>query len=480
MAGTADNLILQLTDLPSVLTAQPGMAEVISRLCDGKDATIDGAWGSSAALVSAALSQHAPSSVVVVLPHEKDVDGFTADVGAFGVEPQTFPSWAALPQELSIIDPVLANRLRILRAFESVAPPRVVVTTIQALLQPVPSRAARTVASRTIRVGGELDIEDLTAWLIGRGFERVTALELPGEFCIHGGIIDVFSPDTGNPVRIELFGDEIESIRLFDVETQRKVKDLDEIAITIVTPMIGEGVETGELPTRPDMSEMNSPRSLLNSSAVDSLPSSSWVMFVELTEIVSEGKRYLDRLADPRGLFSIESTLERCTQRPSVTIAPLLADSLAPTCHLQVESIERFRGPKGEALQELARVVQQDETVLIACHNDAAKMRLNELLTEVFLAKKEEDPSSDGQSATADPITPFRQSRAVPKTEEEVQNKPPQKPKNVAAMPPLDTASHRPVMDAGAGGGSNGFCAGRPKATPLRPVPRMSIRKRLL
>ena len=107
MAGTADKSISQLTDLSSHLTAQPGMAEVISRLRDGKDATVDGAWGSSTALVAVALSQQAPSSVVVVLPHEKDVDGFTADVAAFGVEPQTFPSWAALPQELSIIDPVI-------------------------------------------------------------------------------------------------------------------------------------------------------------------------------------------------------------------------------------------------------------------------------------------------------------------------------------------------------------------------------------
>ncbi len=88
----------------------------------------------------------------------------------------------------------------------------------------------------------------------------------------------------------------------------------------------------------------------LNSSAVDSFPESSWVVFVQLEEIVSEGKRYLNRLADPRGLFSVESTLQRCTQRPYVSIAPLLADSLASTCHLNVESIERFTGHKSEAV----------------------------------------------------------------------------------------------------------------------------------
>ena len=472
MAGAADNSISQLTDLPSRLMAQTGMADVVALLRKGRDATIDGAWGSSAALAAVALSQHAPSSLVVVLPHEKDVDGFRADLAAFGVEPQCFPAWAALPQELSIIDPVLANRLRVLRAFESVSPPRIVVATIHALLQPVPSRTARTVASRTMRVGGELDVEDMTVWLIERGFERVTAIELPGEFCIHGGIVDVFSPDTSDPVRIELFGDEIESIRLFDVETQRKLKDLDEIAITIVSPMLGEAETNGE--PRTDI-EVNDPilgektadsdaardttRFVLNSSPLDSLPDPSWIVFVQLSEIVSEAKRYLDRLADPRGLFSIESTLERCTRRPYVTIAPLLADSLKPTCHLRIESIERFGGPKSEALQELARVVQKDETVLIACHNDAARMRLSELMTEVFLG---------GEGETGDaaekPDGPKGKAATVSSEAIEARLTVSKKGQKAAGpIPPMDPIASRPVMDAAAGGGLKRFLRGAGK-----------------
>ena len=124
MNVVAENLITQLMDLPSRLLAQPGMAEVIAKLRDGKDATIDGAWGSSSALVAVALRHQAESTLVVVVPHEKDVDGFTSDAAAFGIEPECFPAWAALPQELSITDPILGTRLRILRAFESAAPPR--------------------------------------------------------------------------------------------------------------------------------------------------------------------------------------------------------------------------------------------------------------------------------------------------------------------------------------------------------------------
>ena len=109
-----ENLITQLTDLPLRLLSQPGMAEVIAKLREGKDATIDGAWGSSSALVAVALCQQSESTLVVVLPHEKDVDGFTSDVSAFGFEPECFPAWAALPQELSITDPILGTRRRLL------------------------------------------------------------------------------------------------------------------------------------------------------------------------------------------------------------------------------------------------------------------------------------------------------------------------------------------------------------------------------
>lgn len=462
--------VTQLTDLAARLMAQQGMDEVVSLLRAGRDATIDGAWGSSGALTAVALSQQAPKTVVVVLPHERDVDGYRADMLAFGVEPQVFPAWSALPQELNIIDPVLANRLRVLRTFESVAPPRAIVTTIQAILQPVPSKSARTVASRAVSVGSELDVEDLTKWLVERGFERVTAIELPGEFCIHGGIVDVFSPDTSDPVRIELFGDEVESIRLFDVESQRKLKDLDEIDITVVSPVV-ENLTEGSESSQGDESGGDKKASTgaalqLNASAIDSLPEDAWVVFVQLEEIVSEGKRYLDRQADPRGLFTVESTLERCTRRPYVTLAPLLANSGTPTCHLQIESIERFGGPKSEALQELSRIVRQDETILIACHNEAAQTRLNELMTEVFLGIGTGDPAT--MKSPKERPAPTANNPAA----EANKKKPAANP-----LPPMNHAANRPSMAPGTGGGLKRFLKGASKDAEPTPEPVVEVER---
>jgi transcription-repair coupling factor len=382
-----------ITDLAPRLLNAAAFKDAVACLQSGDAVTIDGAWGSSSALVVAALTRVAPKTVVVILPRERELDDFAADVASFGIQPSPsqpasepgqriipaiLPAWPSLPRELSIADPILGSRLRIVRGFEADSSPPVVIATINALLQPVPSRSERIVASRLVKVGEDLDLDDMAAWLVAKGFERVTALEVPGEFSIHGGIIDIFPPDSSDPVRVELFGDEIESIRLFDVESQRKIASVTEIAITVLSPSDLKHDED-------DPVASVSPLVTNGEHVLDAMPANAWVVFIEMEEMIREGRQYLDRLADPKGLFSVESTMQRCAARPHVNLAPLVAGSYGKqTIHLQTASIERFGGAKGESLKELERVVQQDESVLIACHNEGAKQRLTELLAEVY------------------------------------------------------------------------------------------------
>ena len=87
-------------------------------------------------------------------------------------------------------------------------------------------------ATRTIKVGDSVPVEELTAWLIDRGMVRVEVVEVAGEFSVRGGILDVFPPDSSDPIRVEFFGDEVESIRPFDGETQRSLGKQDSVALT--------------------------------------------------------------------------------------------------------------------------------------------------------------------------------------------------------------------------------------------------------
>ena len=188
---TTRHVIHGLNELTNCLRRLPGFDEVIRTLQSGGHAGLDGTWGSACALASLALTEDAPGPVVIVLPRIADVDDFALDVSNFGdVVPEVFPAWATMPEEQSIADAVFGGRLRILQSVTSPDPPSIIVTSLPALLQPVPSVKSRQEGTRQLKVGMEIESDDFMQWLIDRGFDRVPALEAPGEFSMHGGILD--------------------------------------------------------------------------------------------------------------------------------------------------------------------------------------------------------------------------------------------------------------------------------------------------
>ncbi|MBL8849101.1 MAG: transcription-repair coupling factor, partial [Planctomycetaceae bacterium] len=382
--GGADSL----ADLPARLERWPAVENVLAALARGESGTIDGAWGSSCALLAGAIAAKTPGTLLVVLPRISDVDDFATDLAWYlPAPPVVLSAWDGRPGERSIADPVFSARLQVLqllggepergqrsaphpgplpaeaRGEEGRVAPRVVVASLAALMQPVPARQERQQATRRISRGETLDVDDLLQWLVDRGFERASAIERAGEFSVHGGIIDIFAPGSDDPVRIELFGDEVESLRSFDAETQRKVAALESTELIALAPAGADAAEREEL-------------------FLESLPAGSWVALVEPEELTAEGDYYLQRLGSPEGLFGVAEVLAKCTARPSVTISAVSGASYDATAHLQIESVERFSGRKSEAFRELEGVLSPTEAVLIACHNLAERERLHELLLQ--------------------------------------------------------------------------------------------------
>src|SRR6201996_6072409 len=89
--------------------------------------------------------------------------------------------------------------------------------------------------ARILRRGEEIDIDALITHLTSVGYSAVDVVEMPGQYTRRGGILDVYSPEADRPVRIEFFGDEIETIRKFDPETQRSQSGLDETELLPLT-----------------------------------------------------------------------------------------------------------------------------------------------------------------------------------------------------------------------------------------------------
>src|SRR5712691_8100739 len=114
-----------LKDLTRLIQTAEGFHPVIAALKNGHSATVDGAWGSSAALMAAALGLHAPQTLLVVIAHPRDVDGWVEDLASFaGLRPVVFPAWNNLPTDATVADEVAGQRLRLLKQLEAAQPPR--------------------------------------------------------------------------------------------------------------------------------------------------------------------------------------------------------------------------------------------------------------------------------------------------------------------------------------------------------------------
>ncbi len=192
----------------------------------------------SPALIASAVD--AGSLLVVLTATGNDAEALESALSAY-LDPHQvalFPNWETLPHErLSPRADTVARRLATLRrvahpeqaARETGLPaPRIVVAPLRAALQPLAPGLADLEPVRLTR-GERVDLTDLVASLANAAYARVDMVERRGEFAVRGGIVDVFAPTDPHPVRIEFFGDEVESIRQFSVADQRSLLEVERL-----------------------------------------------------------------------------------------------------------------------------------------------------------------------------------------------------------------------------------------------------------
>jgi transcription-repair coupling factor (superfamily II helicase) len=369
--------------------------ECVAELAAGRPATFDGVWGSSCALVGAALASRASGPLVVVCPTQNEADELAADLELFWRRPEVFPAWEIALGEGVLPDEAHGERLRLLKSLlhgSSGAP--LIVTSIQALLQPTPSKESIAAGTRQVRLGQRVNIEELCRWLVVRGFHHATAVELPGEFSHRGGILDIFAPDWHEPVRIEFFGDEVESLRKFDVASQRSLEKLDAVEVTVLGASPKSKVQSpksdvgAELQTAESGLERGDWRLAPNSQSAffsDYLPARSWFALCEPDRIVAEGRNYLDRVAHPAEFHSMTAALGRLSEFAVATLGSILQGTAGRSCRLPIESVERFSGEIGRVKDELDQLGYGQE-VFIVSPTEAESQRLREILAPTKLA----------------------------------------------------------------------------------------------
>src|SRR5580658_211397 len=137
-----------------------------------------------------------------------------------------FPAWDCLPYDrVSPNAALVSERIATLtRLLDKPTGPRFVLTTMNALVQRVPPRSAFAGARLDVKVNGQVKPEELARFLEANGYGRAGTVMEPGEYAMRGGIIDIFPAGEIDPVRLDMFGDTIESIKSFDPATQRSAK----------------------------------------------------------------------------------------------------------------------------------------------------------------------------------------------------------------------------------------------------------------
>ncbi|MCH9765764.1 MAG: transcription-repair coupling factor, partial [Alphaproteobacteria bacterium] len=192
--------------------------------------------------VRQASGEDAPAVLVHVARDDRRVSALDHQLKFFAPDVRVvpFPAWDTVPYDRSSPKPeIVAERITALAklVLPKRTAPTLVLTTVNAILQRVPPRAAVRAHLKQIAPGQRIDLNRFTQRLALAGYQRTGTVMEPGEFAVRGGIIDVFIPGRQRPVRLDFFGDTLESIKSFDAETQRTVKMVRKLALLPISEM---------------------------------------------------------------------------------------------------------------------------------------------------------------------------------------------------------------------------------------------------
>ncbi len=208
----------------------------------------EGARQAFYACLAGNLNRQCNSPMLIILPQEKDINRFIAALERYGVRALHYPlrdfelrnitaSHEFEHERLSVLYEILCKRCD------------VVFSTPDAALQFTMPRAVLENRIRKLKISEAVDIAELCAFLNGCGYSSVDMVEASGQFSRRGGIVDIFTPEMTDPVRIEFFGDEIDRISKFDIMSQRRNDDLGFIDILPVREVSLTASQSSELET---------------------------------------------------------------------------------------------------------------------------------------------------------------------------------------------------------------------------------------
>ncbi|UUS66688.1 MULTISPECIES: transcription-repair coupling factor [unclassified Acinetobacter] len=201
----------------------------LKQLKAGEKRWVGNLQGSSAALLFKEISKQSKQLFVIVARNNQHLGQLESELEFYGIKPTIFPDWEILPYDrLSPHQDIVSERLAILSNMPQQGVLLVSATTLAQRVAP----ASWVLGEHfDIKVGQKFDIEQQKLRLVQAGYHLVDTVYDHGEFAVRGSIMDIYASGQSSPIRIDLFDDEIDTLKFFDPETQRTTQNLDHFTV---------------------------------------------------------------------------------------------------------------------------------------------------------------------------------------------------------------------------------------------------------
>ncbi len=358
---------LTLADVIGRVAEQSALSSAEASLHQNRRLTVEGVWLGGLPPIIAAWSRLAARPLVVVVPHLAEAETVAGELGELvGLPIEVFPpgSEDSEGNEFeSLVHQETVQRLHVLSLLTKCKPesdsavPPIVVTTLPSLQQHVPSPSSLERGKRLLEVGGTIDLAGLRTWLTDAGYHATGSVQLPGEFAVRGGILDIYPPDEPLPIRIELFDDLIESLRTFDIVSQRSTQNLQAVRLLAAKGSIKQ-----------------------DGCLTDYLPSDAMIVLHESAAIQTAAEAFLHRVPFPERFRSVTSLWQSLSQWPMLFTSQIADEGYSgELVRLPIGDVERIGGDLERLADDIDQHVGQRETIVVAL-NEGERERLTDLL----------------------------------------------------------------------------------------------------
>lgn len=229
-----------MAKLTDFLAEKPDIQEVFQAIGKKKTQLLTGIAGSARTLFMASLLERKQKPLVIVTQNTYHANQLIAEFTGLIPEDQLFVFAAndMIHAEMAVSSPeARAERVQALDFLLSERP-GIVVVPLAGVRKLLPPKHVFQQAHLEVELGGELDPEPLAQQLVNMGYVREQKVAAPGEFSIRGGIVDIYPLTEENPLRIELFDVEVDSLRYFDADSQRSIKNVEKLTIVPATDTV--------------------------------------------------------------------------------------------------------------------------------------------------------------------------------------------------------------------------------------------------